>query len=614
MDFSRNCPSLGVLFVASCILRRRLWLSEVTGIVHQTGEFVETEAGYIPIYCEDGNFALVEQWLVESDLARERKFQALPYQARDKNGGWISTKQKEQCGRLVYGIQVDENMVQFGENLYLPIKLKGETVLWRQKISTQDWDEGTETARLYLLATPGDYYVTGTFTENWSGKLKLAADPLALSGHDLGSKHLFYVDVRVTDLQGAEFKFRHHKKGAYDTIRKLFVGEYMKWEYGSSKINRKASRDVAAGSKLFACWGKEGVNEEDVISFLKVVWSEDVLRNLDDSVRKAKEVRESLSLMTCRAPCQSPEELFTGALPKALQQVLLRVDKKPSPGVYLWMAVLTDRKASLPQHLRHEVVDIIAAWPELMSHDQLSGRIGATAREILLQGDSRLPESWLLAAIQMILHPEPPEDMHCFCEKALGLAASLDGDALPNWAAVMGSAESVQGLELALRLALQPAKCPQQVWRAASAFLMQARRVSGPSLDAACARLALERALRCHAGRSVMDWSAVVSELQTFLDDFELPSQQMERQLSQVIQQGWERYGARRNRLRHVAHVVGAMKSALRILARGLTVDPSHAFHVTFEGPSAYCWLRLAATMASETAGEVPFSAFFGST
>lgn len=102
-------------------------------------------------------------------------------------------------GRLVYRIQVDENMVRFGENLYLPIRLKRETVLWRQKFSPQDWDEsGAETARLYLLARPGDYYVTGTFTENWRGKLKLAADPLALSGRDLGSKQLFYVDVGGT--------------------------------------------------------------------------------------------------------------------------------------------------------------------------------------------------------------------------------------------------------------------------------------------------------------------------------------------------------------------------------------------------------------------------------
>ena len=588
------------------------WPSEVTGIVEQTGRFVATDAGYIPIYCRHGpcGFALVEQWLVESDVGRTSKFQTLSYMARKENGDWTKTQRTEQCGRLVYGVQVEENMVRFDRNLYMPVKLNGETVLWRQKISAQDWVQGTETARLYLLATPGDYYITGTFTQSWRGKLKLVADSQALSGLDFGTKQLFYVDIQVTELQGAEFKFRHHKKGAYDTVRRLFAGEYMVWEYSSSKINRRVSPHVAAGSKLFACWGKQEVDEEDVISFLKVVWSEDALLDLDVTVQKAQEVRESLSLMTCPAPCGPPEELFTRALPKALRQAILRVGKEPCPGVYLWMAVLTERKASLLQQVRHEVISIIAAWPvELMSHSKLSGHIGATAREILVQGDcARLPQSWLLAAIQVILHSEAPEEMRCFCEKALGLAARLDGDAAPDWATVMGSAESIQGLELALGLALQPAKSPQQVWLTASAFLTQARKVFGTSLDAAGAKLALERALRCHAASPVMDWAMVASELQTFLDDFQLTSQEMERQLSQIIEEGFNRYGARRNR---VPHVDGNLGSALMILARGLTADPSSVVFVTFEAGSACCWLQLAA--ASGTAGEVPFSACLGS-
>ena len=565
---------------------------KVMGTMDESRQFVRTEVGYVPIYL-NGTPVLLEQWLVES-LALRRRFKSLAYR-RDEGGVKIKDKSaSEQWGSLVYGLQVEENWVQVGD-LYLPIATKGETVLVRQGVSFQSHGK-SDTVRLYLLAPEGDYYVTGTFTDwtDWRG----------LETQDLGEsrKKLYYIDLPVVELARSQFKFRRHEKGVYDSLRKLFAGEYMAWEYAD--MNNRKVEALKPGSRLFTSWGNPEASEEDIVDLLKMVWTREALADLNEAMRKADEVRESLLIVTCVQPSASPLARFTHALPRALVEVLSRVGSH-LPGLYLWMANLEQKNGRvrfmLP-FLRQELIAITAEWPvELMTGFDC---VLDAAKEILLRDaeSQRLSKSWLQAALQVILHGA--EDS--FYLRALGHAGRVDGDSLTDWAAVLPRCSSVPLplLEMVLRLALQPSKTPQQVWRASASFLPFARRMGGSEMVRVCACLALEEAVSRHGKYDVMDWVSLVQELQVFLDN--LNGDEQLQDLARIVQQGWERYGAQPNR---VPQVDGPMGSALMILAMGLTVDPSRVFFVTFEGRSAYCWLRLAATMAGEShLAEVPAS------
>ena len=237
-----------------------LQYSEVIGQVVDigSGRFVSTREGFIPMDLEK-HPVLLEKWLVYASdtkgLHGLRFRNSMQYVKKD--GETLS------WGTYVYGRQVEENpnWVQV-DNLFLPVRFKdGRQVLWRESEPVQPDPSAlssTRSVRLCLLAPPGTYKVTGTFTQDW--QQRLALQPEDLPG--VGSKglYVYYIDVPYSDLNFAHFKFQKAEMG-----RLRYWQEFLTWEVEGEGQNRvfMANSETRSGTRVFMSYGDLKATPED---------------------------------------------------------------------------------------------------------------------------------------------------------------------------------------------------------------------------------------------------------------------------------------------------------------------------------------------------------------
>lgn len=580
----------GIGYHLICVCLGATFLSEVIGPVDSSGCFVRIQAGFLPIRCDDVP-VLLERWEVRTDHLKLKE--AIPgVRYRQNNGRIAQRKPVLPWGAVVFGTELEEQQrVQVGK-FYLPICLPdGTQVLSRALQLEQPCPVHERTVRFCLLARQGEYFLTGTFTNNWQSAIPLAPAPLhpALARH-LRQKQLYYIDVPVMDLGMANFKFRRFDKG--------YIYNAMEWECEGTDSNRTSNihHDVAPDARIFMSYGHPEATEDDVLDFLRVAVWPNALQDFDLAVRKVMEVEQSLLQVRSERSYQNPHA--EGTVRRALSELLcLSVCPKPCSGLYFWIAVLHHRATGslqqLQKVLKDELLSAIAAWPaEVISHPSLANDVLAVFLAAVReegQVSPRLSQQWLQATIQLILHAKVPAEE----SNALTVFAErVEGCIFPEWGTIQLQGVPIARVEVALRVALRPGYC-QQVWFGAMRFLQQCPYAE--LFGSVCALVALDESLG-HPERGCRNWEAIVSQLQCFLDKLGVGRVDIELQgkLTAIMAEAWTRSAG----MRHRIPKLGTISVSMVMLAKALTAEPERAHFVEFEDSCELEWLRLAAAIS----------------
>ena len=510
-------------------------------------------------------------------------------------------------GTLINGVQIDENHVKVGE-YYLPIRLeKLQQVLWPQSMVPAQFSSstssGSQVVRIHLLVSEpkGEYRLTGTVAGGWESHLVLKSEAVSSSlAAILKQKQSHYVDVPISELNNAEFKFQcHEKEGLWNQFRNVFY-DVLHWEYDGVDNNRtvKSGFDVP---DLYMSYGTPEPSQDDVVDFMKLALSGASLQDMSLAILKVNEVKQSVLHVSCKQATRAPEDIFIKrCLQRALSDVLIgSIQPKPCGGLYMWMAVLEQEingnLRGLNPLVIGELLALISVWPlDVMSHVVLEDHIHEAAKSAVLRearSASRLSKQWLQAAIQVVVNGVTSD------EEVIELKqhAVRVGDELPEWDAVRLQHVPFANIESALRVALGPARMPVKVWCAAKHFL---EHIDRPELGQVCACVALDEALTYSHTYYFMDFQDIVFGLDCLLE--KLVEGSFDARLQQDLTTLIQEYLPSQPRWKVVLPAQPYTGKALGILARALTADPSRACQVTFQDETEFVWLRLAAEVQCE--------------
>ena len=548
-------------------------------------------------------------WLVDTGVATTLR--GIVY--RDADGNRITSKRSLlPWGTLVAGTQVDEHWVKVGE-YFLPTFLpQSGQVLWPQNKApaqlqpASSSSSGSRTVRMYLLAPPskGEYRLTGSVAGGWGSHLVLESQTVTSHlANILKHKQVQYVDLPISALDNAEFKFqRHEKEGILNTVQNMIYAVLV-WEY-EGENNRTIKLDVAA-STLYMSFGSPVPSEDDVVDFIKVALvSGESLQEMNMAVTKVNEVQQSVLSVTCKKPTRVYEGIcIRKCLQRALSEVLSGlIQPKPCGGLYIWLAVLEQEMKGdlrgLHTLVRQELLSLISGWPtDVMAHDVLDGRVHEAAKGAVLEESGFggwLTKQWLEAAIQVVLNGAMgPQEV----AQLQRHASRVPSECWPNWGAIAVQQVPLANIESALRVALEPQLCPARVWLAAAHFL---NHIDRPDVMRACVCIALDQALICCGVNNWMNWQEVVVGLDSLLDKVVEGTidAELQQDLTMLIREhstGW-------NSWRVVIPDQPYTGKALGILAGALTAEPHQACNVAFQDQSELAWFRLAAMRCEELA------------
>jgi hypothetical protein len=582
--------------------------TQVIGSVDSKRCFVKIVSGYVPMQL-DGEPVLFESfcntttgsngectWRVDTKVPAKCK----GIMFRDKNRKVVEGKGSLVVwGTLVRGTQVDEQWVQVGE-YYLPIRTdKLQQVLWPQNVVPVQLPSSSsstsQTVRLCLLApeSVGEYRLTGTVVGGWQSHVKLECEAVSSSlASMLRQKQVLCVDLPISTLNHAEFKFQNHMKEGFWTRMQQLLYDVLHWEYDGE--NNRTVKPGCQVSTLYMCYGNPEPSHDDVVDFMKVALSGASLQNMNLAIAKVNEVEQSVLRVSCKQTTRAPEDIhIKRCLRQALSQVLSgSIQPKPCGGLYMWLAVLEQEMngclRGLHSLVKQKVLALVAIWPaDFMSHVELEYHVHEVAKSALLE-EARL-SPWLTrqllqSAIQVVVNGAMSGQEVL---ELKGIARRVVDDCFPEWRAVGLHHASCEQLENALRIALAPARIPLAVWRAAMNFLEHFQLINRPDVAQACACIALEEALAC-SGTFWMDWEDVAIWLDRLLEKVAGSfDRDLQDNLTLLIQQRLPSWSGWR--------VVIPQGKSLGILARALTAEPWRASKVTFQDETEFAWLRLAA-------------------
>eukprot|EP00435_Cladocopium_sp_Y103_P058740 s32_g20.t1 len=601
----------------------------VMGTLDPKGRFVQIRSGYIPLQL-DGVRVLFESipstvaavkgewtWLVRVNV-QTGLLGIFAYDCRLESikNSFFS------WGTQVKGIQVDENWVMVGPNFFLPLRLEiGKPrqmyqVLWPQEmvsVEVNSSSAGSETVRVYLLAPES----RDGFSLAGPGGWKQVLEPETISSSlasMLKPNQVQFLDVRISDLTNAEFKFRCAKeRGYFDTVTSVasYVFSWedtdLDWEYDSEN-NRIVKWDCPV-STLYMSFGKPEPSKDDIVDFLKLALS-GALQDLSCVIAKVNEVSQSVLQVSCKQPSRNRKRIcMEECLRRALSELLGGVTQpKPCQGLYMWLAVLEQQFKGNLKDLNplpsQELLSLISIWPaDIMSHVVLQDRGHEAAKGVVLEaarGAEQLSKEWLQAAIQVVVNGDVSTNEVTQLKQCAARVQDL-----PEWERMwqrVGLQHAPHAaVQNALRVALGPAKVPKQVWDAARHFLHVIIRLR-PDVQQACARVALAEALTCCGIE--MNCNDILSWLDQVLKMLGKGSfdTRLELDLTNLIRDSWN--NCRVLILERVSGVqiagATACTTAERILARALTDDPGRACMVTFQRPAEFLWFRLASFVRFE--------------